>query len=293
MSMVRDRPGRYSLPMRAPFLFHGLIFGLFFGLCVSLAGEANAQDAFTSAWSKASTSAMRIVAAPGDRAAIEVKLDPKTITYWRTPGETGVPPLFDFAGSENISAVEVLYPAPRRFDEDGVFAYGYADAVVFPLRITRLDPKRPAVLDVKLDYAVCSRICAPATGAGRLQLPNGDDSGPYAGLISRAERQVPRPVEAAHFEILGSPAAGEWIVGVNAIPEWGLEPAATELFVEAPEGWYFDAERLAEPGHFRLRLTGRPRDGASSGDLALTLTLAAANRAVETRLHLDAGQVSP
>lgn len=258
-----------------------------------LSEPAVAQDAFASAWSTAATSAMRIVAAPGGRAAIEVRLDPKTITYWRSPGETGVPPLFNFSGSDNVAKVEVLYPAPRRFDEDGVFAFGYAESVVFPLRVTLLDPQRPATLDVKLDYAVCSRICAPATGSGRLLLPSGGETGPYAGLIARAERQVPRSVEPARFKIHGTPGASEWIMGVDDMAEWGLDPGSAELFVEAPEGWYFDAVRLAELGRFRVRLTGRPKEPGGPDGLALTLTLAAANRAVETRLRLDESQVSP
>ncbi len=270
-----------------------LLIVLSFALYSGLSVPARAQDAFASAWSTAATSAMRIVAAPGARAAIEVRLDPKTITYWRNPGETGVPPIFDFSGSDNVAKVEVLYPAPRRFDEDGVFAFGYAEAVVFPLRVTPLDPQRPVTLDVKLDYAVCSRICAPATGSGRLLLPSGGESGPYAGLIARAERQVPRLVEPARFEIRGTPGASEWIIGFDNMAEWGLEPGSAELFVEAPEGWYFDAARLAEPGRFRIRLTGRPKQRGAPDGLALTLTLAADNRAVETRLHLDASRVSP
>jgi DsbC/DsbD-like thiol-disulfide interchange protein len=291
MSMVRDRPGRYSSPMRNfATLFRR--FALLLGLGFGLTRPATAQDAFASAWSKAPGAAMRIIAASGERAAIEVKLDPNTITYWRNPGETGVPPQFTFSGSDNIDTVEVLYPAPRRFDEAGVFAYGYAEAVVFPLHVTRHDPQRPATLDVKLDYATCSRICAPAVGTGRLQLPSGEDGGPHAVLIARAERQVPRPVEAGRFEITAAPEPRQWIVEVRDMTEWGLEPAAAELFVEGPDGWYFDAQRLAEPGRFQLRLTARPAARATR-DLALTVTLAAANRAVETRLHLDAGQISP
>ena len=43
---------------------------------------------------------------------IEIALEPGWYTYWRNPGEAGVPPVFDFSGSENVASVDVMYPAP-------------------------------------------------------------------------------------------------------------------------------------------------------------------------------------
>ena len=54
------------------------------------------------------------------RAGIEIKLQPGWHTYWRYPGDSGVPPRFDFSGSDNVASVKVLYPAPHLFtDETG------------------------------------------------------------------------------------------------------------------------------------------------------------------------------
>src|SRR5258708_4657987 len=93
-----------------------------------------------SGWSPADDAQMRLLLTPGNGGRIvggvELVLDPGWYTYWRTPGEAGVPPLFDFSGSENVANVEVLYPAPMRKDADGTVSLIYQDEVVLPLTVT-------------------------------------------------------------------------------------------------------------------------------------------------------------
>ena len=65
-----------------------------------------------------------------------LQLQPGWKTYWRTPGDSGVPPRFDFSKSENVEAVTVLWPAPTKFDDGaGGHSLGYHDQIVLPLRI--------------------------------------------------------------------------------------------------------------------------------------------------------------
>jgi len=81
---------------------------------------AQAQDA--SPWETVPHGAARLIAGATHksaddvwlRAGIEIRLDPGWHTYWRYPGESGVPPRFDFTGSENVESVTVLWPAPKR-----------------------------------------------------------------------------------------------------------------------------------------------------------------------------------
>src|SRR5438477_3704969 len=87
---------------------------------------ANAADA--SAWDGEARAAVRLIAGSASsakratlvRAGIEVKLGPGWKTYWRYPGDSGVPPRFDFAQSDNVRSVTVRWPAPHAFtDESG------------------------------------------------------------------------------------------------------------------------------------------------------------------------------
>src|SRR5215472_12551872 len=105
-----------------------------------MAGDAaRAADADVSAWDGDAHSAARVIAGarPADRGAalragIEIRLQAGWHTYWRYPGDAGVPPRFDFAGSRNLKAVEVRYPAPRRLPEADLDTIGYDRGVILP-----------------------------------------------------------------------------------------------------------------------------------------------------------------
>src|SRR5689334_18069750 len=82
-------------------------------------------------------------------AGVEIKLAPGWKTYWRYPGDSGVPPRFDFAGSENVKSVEILWPAPHRFSDESGITIGYKNDVIFPLRIVPQDAAKPVLLRLK------------------------------------------------------------------------------------------------------------------------------------------------
>ena len=46
-------------------------------------------------------------------AAVEIRLAPGWHTYWRVPGEAGIPPRFDWSGSQNLAAVAYEWPRPE------------------------------------------------------------------------------------------------------------------------------------------------------------------------------------
>src|ERR1700753_4397019 len=115
-------------------------------LVSSLAIEARAQDA--SPWLRDGHSAVRLLAGSRSGAVllggIAIQLQPGWKTYWRTPGDSGVPPRFDFSKSENVEAVTVLWPAPLKFD-DGArgFLLGYHDQDVLSVRLTAIRHDTP------------------------------------------------------------------------------------------------------------------------------------------------------
>jgi DsbC/DsbD-like thiol-disulfide interchange protein len=164
--------------------------------CVS--SVASAQDA--SGWDSQPHTAARLIAgalskstaAPILRAGVELKLDPGWHTYWRDPGDTGVPPTFDFSGSDNVRSATVLWPAPERFsDGAGGTSIGYVDHVILPLQVAPIDAAKQPRLHLKLGYAICGNLCVPAEANLQLAL-NGD--GAEDAAIEQAEVRVPRRV---------------------------------------------------------------------------------------------------
>jgi DsbC/DsbD-like thiol-disulfide interchange protein len=263
----------------------------------SLSVPARAADA--SAWDGNAHAAARLIAgSPGGaalRAGVEIRLAPGWKTYWRYPGDSGVPPRFDFSRSENVASVAVQWPAPHRFTDDGGNSIGYKGGVIFPLRVVAQDPQRPVKLKLALDYAICEKLCVPAAAAADLAL-----AGPstHEAALAAAEAKVPRRAALASGSGLAirsvrREAAGEKpqiVVEVAAPPG-----ASVDLFAEGPTpDWALPlpepADRAGEaPGavrRFTFALDGMP-PGAKPDGATITLTAVAGEEAIEVPIRLD------
>lgn len=104
-------------------------------------------------------------------AALHITLEEGWKTYWRAPGEAGIPPVFDWRGSRNLSDVNVEWPTPRRFLQNGITSIGYADSLTLPLRLEPASAGRPIALEGRVEIGVCLDICVPVTLALSQVLP--------------------------------------------------------------------------------------------------------------------------
>ncbi|MFZ1068097.1 MAG: protein-disulfide reductase DsbD domain-containing protein [Pseudolabrys sp.] len=264
------------------------------GIAVVSGGTACAAG--ESPWSEDVRSAVRLVSGAnnnGDahlRAGIEIKMQPGWKTYWRYPGDSGVPPHFDFSGSENLKTATVLYPAPHLFTDETGQSLGYKDRIIFPLVISPQQPGKPVRLRLKADYAVCEKLCVPAEGRAELTLTPGDSSQDSA--LAAAEARVPKQVTAAQLGLtvrrtnngtkplvavdLGAPAGNPIDLFVEGpTPQWALPiPKRSQT---APAG----------RAQFSFELDGLPPGVDPKGQVDLTFTVVTGERAVEVKTHLD------
>lgn len=209
-------------------------------------------------------------------AGIEIELADGWKTYWRMPGESGVPPAFDWSGSSNLQAVELRWPAPRRYHDDAGETIGYAGRVVFPLTVRPVDGARPVELSLGLRYAVCKDICIPARAQVREVLADDGISPAGAGVIERFEALVPT-AEASGLDVTSVTLAEtedgpRLTVGLSgtAVDE------STDIFAEGFNQAYFRAPRPAgtEGGAtlYELPIDGLS-DAAALKGRQLTLTI--------------------
>ncbi len=215
-------------------------------------------------------------------AGLQISLDSGFKTYWRTPGESGLPPRFDWSGSDNVSSVEILWPAPTRHEDAGGVAYVYSQEVVLPVRVTPKAPDKPVKLALAVEYGVCKDICIPAH-ADLTTVLSGDGSDKAA--IDKALAKVPRPTSVGEKTDMGvagieSRDKASFVVTVRA-PD-GIRPA---LFAEGPEDWYLSTSLADDQNRFIVTIEDRPKN--ASGPVPVRLTLVAGGRAVETDVRLD------
>ena len=90
---------------------------------------------------------------------LDVRLAPGWHTYWRSAGDAGAPPEFDWSGSENVAEAIIEWPAPTRITDAGIDTFGYTERVLFPVNVRLRDKNRPARVSLKLALFVCSKIC--------------------------------------------------------------------------------------------------------------------------------------
>ena len=206
-------------------------------------------------------------------------------TYWKQPGESGVPPVFAFNGSENVATAKVMFPVPSRISEEGLVAYGYTDAVAFPVEVTPVDPAKPSVLHADVSYAICNKICVPAHSQATLTLPaSGKD---VAGeIVEAALAQVPKPMSPAQRGDLAIvPQKGV------AKPTWTLSwhgaAPPEDIFVDAPEGFFFSTRKIGSD-HWTL-VAEQSVPGAAAERVPVSLTLKRNGDSLVTVETLDAG----
>jgi DsbC/DsbD-like thiol-disulfide interchange protein len=262
-------------------------------LASSVAGGARAEDA--SPWQRDGHSAVRLLAGSRSGAVllggIAFQLQQGWKTYWRTPGDSGVPPRFDFSKSDNVDAVTVMWPAPLKFDDGaGGISLGYHDQPVLPLRIVPKNVDKPVTLRAEINYAVCEKICIPVEANAELpfnSVASTEDSALFAALDT-----VPKPANVGDpnpLTIRDVKREGKSSVLVDVVTP---DARDVNLFVEGPTAdWALPVPKPVEhspPGvkRFAFELDGVP-PGVNPAGAALKFTLVGSDRAYEFNINLD------
>jgi DsbC/DsbD-like thiol-disulfide interchange protein len=278
-------------------LFPVLAAASLFAVSSSMAIAADASP-----WDDDLQSAARLIAARAHnesggrvfRAGVEIKLKEGWHTYWRYPGDSGVPPVLDFSKSQNVKAVTVLYPAPSRFpDGAGGHSIGYNGVLILPLHVVPQDAGKSVALDLKFAYAVCEKLCVPAEAKLQLMLEGAESAND--GTVSAAEALVPvvasvggsgvPAIRAVRREV----GTGKPRVVVDVAAPAG---APVVLFAEGPTPQW--ALPLPEPvagapagqQRFAFELDGLP-PGEKADGASLRLTAVSGNKAIEVGFRLD------
>lgn len=265
---------------------------LLFLLCSLV--PALAAGARASAWAEFREVRVRLLMldpAPGDpviRGGIGIRLHPEYKTYWRNPGDSGVPPVADVSGSEGIAGFELLFPFPTRFDDGaGGHSWGYKRDVILPFTARR-DGSGPIRLVMKLDFAVCGTMCIPLTAELKLDpgQPQPDD---VAASVGRAHERLPKTLSSPE---LAKTVTARRVPGAEK-PAFELdilhagEIADFALFAEA-KGYFHvgDPVRTAQ-GTYLVKLMGRASPGAGGKFGPVRLTFGTKNSAFEGVIDLD------
>lgn len=169
---------------------------------------------------------LRMIVAPGWK------------TYWRSPGEAGIPPRFDWSESDNVGAVEVLWPRPEVFQSFGYRTIGYAGEIVLPLRIRPARADQPMTLALTANIGVCREICV--LEQAELSEHIARDQRPVGyRQVRRAMARVPQPSDEAGVRqttcrITGAGRERQ----LEAVLTFDANPGRTDVVVEGTDQFW-------------------------------------------------------
>jgi DsbC/DsbD-like thiol-disulfide interchange protein len=209
-------------------------------------------------------------------AGVRIDLEEGWDTYWRMPGDAGIPPSFDWKNSEGVAAVEVLYPVPQRLETAAGETVGYQSQVIFPVRVKPATKSANAKLSLDLFFAVCKDICIPAKAKSSLSLVASSGTSGDEEVTSWLKR-VPTagtPVASVTAEATG----GQTMLVVK------LAGAAIDIFVESESAYYFRKPAFSADGlEAKIAVEG-PEDPQRLHGLPLKLTVVAKEAALEQQV---------
>ncbi|QGZ36276.1 protein-disulfide reductase DsbD domain-containing protein [Stappia indica] len=228
-------------------------------------------------------------------AALEIRLEDGWHTYWRFPGEAGIPTAADFGASSGIASARLRFPVPERYSDPYSTSIIYHDRIVLPIDLEPAPGETAPVLRAHVSFGICREICMP--GEAHLELPLAEGGPDFAAQleISAARAALPQPQGEAPPRIAGierkdlSPAEGkepEETLVITAELASSTDPV--DLFAEGAEGSYNGVPTLMERDGTtaRFALPARGLAGGADGARLLTLTLVEGAAAVEHRTAL-------
>lgn len=218
-------------------------------------------------------------------AALRLTLAPGWKTYWRAPGDTGIPPRFDWAGSANLAGVTLHWPAPDVFTTYGLRTIGYADELVLPMELRPAEPGAPIRVSAEMELGVCETVCIPArlSFTARLEGEGRMDPAIRAALAARPLPAASAGVGEVSCDI--SPIAdGVQLDARIALPRLGGTEVA--LLEAGDPGIWVSEPQVARSGsalHVRADLVPPPGMPLTLDRSELRFTLLGASRAVDIR----------
>lgn len=205
-----------------------------------------------------------------------IELDPGWKTYWRMPGESGIPP--EFSWSSSVPAdIGVFYPAPARYADASGETVGYEGAALFPVTVAA-GAAAEAALTLDLFFGVCKDVCIPARASASTLLGPGMRDPEGTRRVEEAMRRVPVP---------GSAVTGAELVSVNGTPELRLRLSGQveDVFVESPTSAYF-RKPVFSPGGEAILQVANLVDPAKLSGATLRITYVMSGRSHEQSITL-------
>ena len=203
-------------------------------------------------------------------AGLEIDMPAGTKTYWRIPGETGIPTELDFAASSGVTEALVHWPYPEIDTSDGYLDYVYHGNVVLPVAFEA--DAAGAILEMAVTLGICSDICVPAMASFSLPLSFAAPDAAQAIRLDQAMAKTPilwdqpgQPFSTVEAGLDGSLHL--------ANPDPSIDPASVIADVGDPSILFETPQKSPDGALWTLKpLGGTATKGLEGSSVQLTFT---------------------
>jgi DsbC/DsbD-like thiol-disulfide interchange protein len=193
--------------------------------------------------------------------ALEIDMPATTKTYWRVPGESGIPPRLDFSASSDIGAHTIAWPYPQRSVTDAYLDHAYYGHTVLPIEL-EITGDTPAV-SLSAVLGICSDICVPVSADFSLEI---DADEPDRANTLRVQQALAKtPIEWEGEELIGDIRLAEDHSALIAETEDATFPVQTAIADIAGRPMLFGPPEI-DGAELRFPLLGKARGDLTEGE---------------------------
>lgn len=219
-----------------------------------------------------------------------LQIEPKDgwITYWREPGEAGIPPQITPDPASGAALTTMAYPVPKLIENGDITDIGYDHAVSLPFQLKATDPAAGGKIDLTAFIGVCQNICIPFEAKFSIERGNaGDDDREERRLLEEARETLPEATSDDFKVIDFHITPDKTMLGVQLqLPE--NAPKETEIFIAGPSGFaYYEPQNLVRDKRklsFYMNIKGLPKTYQVQGN-SWPILVKSGDRAMETMLN--------
>ncbi len=260
---------------------------IFLAAALTVAAFVSPSQAGTSEWTKTPGGSVRLIVdnpqkgASEVHGAVQINLDPGWKTYWREPGDAGVPPELALSQEGNIKSYSLGFPAPHRF-EDGTSKWsGYKKSVALPVILTLADPSKPAQFKGHAFLGICEAICIPVTAEFDISIDNSPSDALTKTLVSDAFAALPDKASAS-FGVKSAVRRDDHVKVTVQLP---TDQPQTDLFVAGEGGVTFGMAKLKSREATTAVFSVPVLTGKDKKAVTLNYTLVQGEKAVSGKLE--------
>jgi len=149
---------------------------------------------------------------------LKVVHQPHWHTYWKNPGDSGLPTTLQWSLPAGVAAADIQWPTPSRLPIGPLMNFGYEGTLLLPVPVTVAPHFKGDTLNIKLraDWLVCKDVCIPEGGDFVLQLPVQQATAVHGVDFDAARAALPQTVAGAKAR--AAVDGQELVVTVSGLP---------------------------------------------------------------------------